>query len=73
MCSLTGGTLTNNVGHYTLKQCAMKFDEEEHTSTVKFDFDGEWFRDRPYELMAVSRLDYRTLKQLESRTDDDDR
>ncbi|MGD2109317.1 MAG: hypothetical protein PVI86_07980 [Phycisphaerae bacterium] len=49
------------------------FDEEAQTSTVKFEFDGEWFRDRPCELIAVSRLDYRTLKLLESRADDDDR
>lgn len=48
-------------------------DEEAHMSTVEFEFDGEWFRDRPYELIAVSRLDYDTLKKLESRTDDDDR
>ncbi len=48
-------------------------DEEEHTSTVKFEFDGKWFRDCPYELIAVSRLDYDTLRKLESRTDDDDR
>jgi len=48
-------------------------DEEEHTSTVEFEFDGKWFRDRSYELIAVSRLDYRTLKKIESRSDDDDR
>jgi len=47
-------------------------DEEEHTSTVEFEFDGKWFRDRSYELVAVSRLDYRTLKKLESRSDGDD-
>lgn len=51
----------------------VEVDEETSTSTMVFEFDGEWFRDQPHELIAVSRLDYNTLEKLESRTDDDDR
>jgi hypothetical protein len=48
-------------------------DEEAHTSTVEFEFDGRWFRDNPYELVAVSRLDHETLQKMRDRIDGSDR
>jgi hypothetical protein len=66
-------TMPGRIIAHSALEAEFEVDEEEHTSTVKFEFDGKWFRDCPYELIAVSRLDYDTLRKLESRTDDDDR
>lgn len=34
-------------------------DEEENVSSVRFQFEGDWFRDRPYEMIVVSRVGHR--------------
>jgi len=33
-------------------------DEEENVSSVRFQFEGDWFRDRPYEMIVVSRVEH---------------
>lgn len=48
-------------------------DEDAHTSTVEFEFDGKWFRDNAYQVVAVSRLDYKTAREMKDRVDGSDR
>lgn len=48
-------------------------DEDENTSTVEFEFDGKSFRDNSHELIAVSRLNHKTAREMRNRPDDTDR
>lgn len=48
-------------------------DEDNNTSTVRFAFDGKLFRDRPHELIVVSRLDHDAVEKEESHAADHDR
>ncbi len=38
-------------------------DEEENVSSVRFQFEGDWFRDRPYEIIVVSRVEHRQRRR----------
>ncbi|MGB2984377.1 MAG: hypothetical protein WBE26_00725, partial [Phycisphaerae bacterium] len=51
----------------------VEVDKDENTSSIEFGFDGKWFRDRPYELIVVSRLDNESEAKWRSRLDDNNR